>query len=70
MPVWRADGKELYYLALQFGAPQSLVSRWTILGRPFYDVTPDGQKILLDRVSQQVSPSVTVVSNFTAGLKK
>jgi hypothetical protein len=33
-------------------------------------VTPDGKKILLDRISQQVSQSVTVVTNFTAGLKK
>jgi hypothetical protein len=36
----------------------------------FYDVSPDGKKILLDKVSQHVSQSVTVVTNFTAGLKK
>jgi serine/threonine protein kinase len=86
MPLWRADGKELYYLdgtqsllavpvkevggALEFGQPQTLVSRWTVLGAPFYDVTADGKKILLDQISQQVSPSVTVVTNFTAALKK
>lgn len=86
LPSWSKDGQQLYYMdatssllavpvkevggALQFGPPQNLVSRWTVLGLPFYDVTPDGKKILLDRVSQQVSQSVTVVTNFTAELKK
>jgi serine/threonine protein kinase/Tol biopolymer transport system component len=86
LPQWSRDGRELYYMdatssllavpvkdssgALQFGAPQNLVSRWTVLGAPFYDVTPDGKRILLDRVLQQVSQSVTVVTNFTAELNK
>jgi Tol biopolymer transport system component len=86
VPQWSGDGKELYYLdgtssiqtvpvkpagtALQFGAPQTLVSRLTILSIPFFSVTPDGKKILVARVAQQVSPSVTVVTNFTEGLKK
>jgi Tol biopolymer transport system component len=86
MPRWSKDGKELYYLdpayslfavpiqaagsALQFGAPQTLVNNWTVLGTFFYDVSPDGKKILLDRVPQQVSQSMTAVTNFTAGLKK
>jgi eukaryotic-like serine/threonine-protein kinase len=86
MPRWSKDGKELYYFdptyslfavpvnasgsALQFGTPQTLVSNWTVPSTPLYDVSPDGKKILLDRVPQQVSQSVTVVTNFTAGLKK
>ncbi len=86
MPLWRADGKELYYLdgaqsltavpvevsggAPRFGAPQTMVSRLTVVGQPFYDVSPDGKKILLDRVSQQVSQSMTVVTNFTAALNR
>ncbi|MGA9965159.1 MAG: protein kinase [Terriglobales bacterium] len=86
MPRWSKDGKELYYFdptyslfavavnaagsALQFGTPQTLVSNWTVPSVPLYDVSPDGKKILLDRVPQQVSQSVTVVTNFTAGLKK
>src|SRR5580700_10735991 len=86
MPRWSKDGKELYYFdptysllavpvnaagsALQFGTPQTLVSNWTVPSAPLYDVSPDGKKILLDRVPQQVSQSVTVVTNFTAGLKK
>jgi len=86
LPRWSRDGKEVYYMdatqslsavsikeaggALQFGAIQTLVTGWTVVGQPFYDVSPDGKKILLDRIAQQVSQSVTVVSNFTAGLKK
>ena len=84
-PRWSKDGKELYYMdptynlfavpvkdaggALQFGAPQTLVSGWSA-PQVFYDVAPDGKKILLDRVSQQVSQSVTVVTNFASELKK
>jgi eukaryotic-like serine/threonine-protein kinase len=82
---WSSDGKELYYLdprfdlytvpvtdvgdALQFGTPQKLVSRWSS-PNVFYDVAPDGKKILFDRISQQVNQSVTVVTNFASGLKK
>jgi serine/threonine protein kinase len=85
MPRWSKDGKELYYLdrtynifavpvknadgALQFGAPQTLVSNWSA-PQVFYDVAPDGKKILLVRVAQQVSQSVTVVTNFTEEFKK
>jgi Tol biopolymer transport system component len=86
LPHWSRDGKELYYLdptfslfavpvkapggALQLGTPQTLLSNWTIPSVPLYDISPDGKKILLDRVPEQVSQSVTVVTNFAAGLKK
>ncbi len=85
LPQWGRDGKELFYMdtsynlfalrvkdaggALQFGSAQQLVSNWSA-PQVFYDISPDGKKILLDRISQQVSQSVTVVTNFTAGLKK
>ncbi len=84
LPHWSQDGKELYYQdfsydvlavpvqetgsALQFGAPRTLVSHWSA-PVVFYDVPPGGKKILLDRISQQVSQSVTVVTNFTSELK-
>ncbi len=55
---------------LQFGAAQQLASNSTSNQLGFYDVTPDGKKILLNLVSQQVNQSVTVLTNFTAGLKK
>jgi Tol biopolymer transport system component len=55
---------------LQFGVAQTLASNSTSNQVGFYDVTPDGKKILLNLVAQQVSQSVSVVTNFTAGLKK
>lgn len=85
-PKWSRDGKELYYAndisrvlsavpvkaangALQFDAAVPLAT--TPATQQFiYDVSPDDKKILLNIVSQQVSQSVTVVANFTAGLKK
>jgi len=85
-PQWSKDGKELYYFdgaqsisavpvkdlgnTLEFGASQTLVNQWTILTVPFYSVTPDGQKLLMERIAQQVSQPVTVITNFTEGLKK
>jgi len=58
--------------ALQFGAPKVLIPSANLASAPsvFYDLTPDGKKILLDRVEQQVSQSVTVVTDFTAALRK
>jgi len=55
---------------LQFGAAQSLASNSMSNQGGFYDVTPDGKKILLNLVAQQVSQSVSVMTNFAAGLKK
>ncbi len=84
-PRWSRDGKELFYLdgsfnlvsvavahaggVSQFGATQKLVTNWSS-PQAQYDVFPDGKKFLLDWVTQQVSQSVTMVTNFTAGLKK
>jgi Tol biopolymer transport system component len=84
-PAWGHDGKELYFAssgnsvwavpvkevggALQFGAPQADVSNWSAPD-PFYQVSPDGKKILMYRVSQQVSDAVSVVSNFAFALKE
>jgi eukaryotic-like serine/threonine-protein kinase len=64
VPVKESNG------ALQFGAAQALATNPASFGNAVYDVSPDSKKILLDIVSQQVSQSVTVVTNFTAGLKK
>jgi Tol biopolymer transport system component len=85
-PKWSKDGKELYYVndftrvlaavpvtesngALQFGVPQTLAT--TPATQQFiYDVSPDGKRILLNVVAQQVNQSVTVIANFPAGLRK
>jgi Tol biopolymer transport system component len=84
-PQWSRDGKELYYMdptytlsavpvkevngALQFGTGQMLVKNWSA-PQVFYDVSPDGKKILLDRISQQVSQSITLMTNFSAAVGK
>lgn len=83
---WSEDGRELFYFdlsqsiqavpvkevgsALEFGEPKVLVSQWTVLTIPFFSISPDSKRILLERVSQQSDQSVTVITNFTAGLKK
>ncbi|MGH9511561.1 MAG: protein kinase domain-containing protein [Terriglobales bacterium] len=53
---------------LQIGAPRTLIS--TMNGIPSYDVSRDGKKILVPRISQQGNQSVTLVTNFTEGLNK
>jgi serine/threonine protein kinase/Tol biopolymer transport system component len=84
-PAWGHDGKELFYSysgnsiyavpvkevgdGLQFGAPETLVSGWSSPD-PWFRVSPDSKRILLYRVSQKVSDSITFVTNFTSALKK
>ena len=86
LPMWSRDGKELYYIdstysvisvpvreqgdALQFGAPQTLIARTNLATVPSFAVSPDGKKILVERLSQRVNQSVTVVTNFAEGLNK
>lgn len=86
IPHWSADGRELFYFdgnqslvsvavkeaggALEFGPPKTLISQWTILTIPFFSVSPDGKKFLMERVSQQVNQPITLVTNFTSGLKR
>ncbi len=41
-----------------------------MVSTPFYGLSPDGKKLLLARVAQQVSQSVRVVTNCAAGWKK
>jgi len=53
---------------LQIGAPQTLIS--TMGTFPVFNVSPDGKKILVGRISQQGSQSVTVVTHFAEGLTK
>ena len=56
--------------ALQFGSPHTIVSQWTILTIPFFSVSPDGKRFLMERVSQQVNQPITLITNFTSALKK
>jgi Tol biopolymer transport system component len=84
-PLWGKDGKSLYYAdlnftvfavpvhqlsdTLQFGTAEPLVSNLSSQIF-FYDVAPDGQKILVNVISQQVNQSITVITNWTEELKK
>jgi len=55
---------------LQFGTPQTLIGEVNVAGLPNYDVSRDGKKVLISRLSQQVNQSVTLVTNFTEGLQQ
>jgi hypothetical protein len=83
-PRWRADGKELFFLApdgtlmavdaklqpaLELGTPRPLFKANVMdiiqgLVSP-YDVTPDGQRFLLN-VPAADPPSLTLVQNWPA----
>jgi eukaryotic-like serine/threonine-protein kinase len=57
--------------ALQFGGAEKLIdtASWSA-PQAFYVPFPDGKKFLLNRIVQQVSESVTVVTNFAAEANK
>ena len=85
-PRWRRDGRELFYqtpdgtlmavevkagAALEPGVPRKLFS----IGRRFptwdqYAVTADGQRFLVLMPGDTAPTTITVVLNWTAGLKK
>jgi len=82
VPIWRNDGKELFFLSLslvvtamplgaeggqlKLGAPRALF-RTSVSA---YDVAPGGQKFLSFVVGDQGSKPITLVTNWTAELKK
>jgi Tol biopolymer transport system component len=85
-PKWRSDGKELFYLTvpnrmmatgIRMTAtsvetdPRELfpISVVNFIASP-YDVTPDGQRFLVEELSFTERPApLTVVTNWQAGLK-
>jgi serine/threonine protein kinase/Tol biopolymer transport system component len=81
---WRRDGKEIFFLAentltaaevtangsrFEVGAAQRLFDVPTVDGYWPYDVTPDGQRFLVNTLDGVVAP-LTIVVNWPAGLKK
>ena len=88
--MWRRDGKEIFYLALdnalmsvpvtlgeeavEVGVVRQLFRMPKLVGAAgnfsSYDVAPDGQHILALETPQLTSPTITVVTNWTAELKK
>jgi len=89
-PIWRPDGKELFYLAtdgkimaelvkadatFEAGVPKALFQTMFIGfvrgGFEHYRVTADGQRFLVNMPSAGgTPPPITVVLNWTAGLRK
>jgi Tol biopolymer transport system component len=80
---WRRDGKEIFYLAgntlmaagvtangsrFDVGAVQRLFDVPTVDGYWPYDVSPDGQRFLVNTLDGEVAP-LTIVVNWPAGLK-
>ncbi|MEO8349167.1 MAG: hypothetical protein ABI610_09670, partial [Acidobacteriota bacterium] len=81
-PRWRRDGQELFYLAEDgalmavevrtAGATQASVPRKLFEPHPRaldYDVSSDGQRFLIVASGAESSPPITLVQNWTAGLK-
>jgi eukaryotic-like serine/threonine-protein kinase len=86
-PRWRADGSEIFYWApdneLMAAAVNGKGESFQVeTVRPlfevrkggaghFYDVSPDGQRFLVNSIPEQAaSAPITVVVNWTAGLQK
>ena len=84
-PLWRADGSEIFYLdrderlmvasvnqrdGLTVGEVRPLFAIQRGGQRRVYDVSPDGQRILVNAADEQTSSPFTVVVNWMAGLTK
>jgi hypothetical protein len=86
-PRWRRDGSEIFYLApdtmlmaaavngkgssFEVGDVKPLFETRANVGNHRYDVTPDGQRFLVNRSREgAASAPIRVVVNWTAGLKK
>ncbi len=88
-PIWRKDGRELFYLAddgrlmavpvsagntFEPGSPEPLF-QIRFLGALFggiehYAVSADGQRFLMNVAVEEAASPITIVLNWTAGLKK
>ncbi|MFY9561956.1 MAG: protein kinase [Terriglobales bacterium] len=89
-PVWRHDGKELFYWSAEntlMSVPITLKTGVVEVGAAHplfrfnnpvgivgvispYDVTPDGQRFVLITTPNQTPRPITLVTNWTAELKK
>jgi Tol biopolymer transport system component len=81
-PRWRNDGKELFYAArdnklmavsveghgsaFEVGPARQLFEARPVGPRSFYDVTPDGQRFLVNSLRNEgLSSSITIVQNWS-----
>jgi hypothetical protein len=86
LPRWRSDGAEIFYLdpdnrlmavavngkgdTFEIGPTQPLFEFRPAGAGYRYDVTADGQRFLINAFPEQAPEPITVVINWTAGLKK
>jgi len=81
-PVWSRDGKELFFIGsdqklmavevnggakFEAGVPKPL---FETRGATFFDVSKDGRFLIPTQTEQSAGVPITVVVNWTAGLKK
>ena len=84
-PRWRRDGKELFYMApnggvmsvtialsptLQIAPPRQLFVVTDRAVNDIYDVSPDGQRFLVNTAVQRDPAPITVVLNWTSALRQ
>jgi hypothetical protein len=85
-PRWRGDGTELFYFSgdgrLTASAVRSDRSRFTVVktdplfavrrttNRTNYTVTQDGQRFLINTISETIEAPITVVPDWTAALQR
>jgi eukaryotic-like serine/threonine-protein kinase len=82
LPQWRGDGREVVYVGrdnrlmavsleerasgLEVGAPQPLFDARPVGPRSFFDLAPDGARLLVNsRRSESLSSSITLLQNWT-----
>jgi Tol biopolymer transport system component len=85
LPVWSRDGKELFFLAggkmmaaevksgskFEAGVPKALFEVHLETGTPVsFDVSKEGRFLIPTRSEQAATAPITVVLNWTAGLKR
>ena len=84
-PRWRADGQELYFLArdrklmsvaitpgsaLEGSVPRPLFETRSRYTGTAYDVSPDGQRFLVNTLAEGSATPITVVVNWSTDLRK
>jgi Tol biopolymer transport system component len=86
LPRFRGDGREMYYLDLsnritavpitengsevEIGTPQPLFTAATRTASRSYDVTKDGQRFLVNTISDQESPTVKLIADWKQRLSE
>ena len=82
--IWSKDGRQLYYGrgnemmvvdinttdGFEAGTPRSLFQAPTWIGASNYDVSPDGERFVMVRYSEESTPRINVVLNWFEELER